>query len=93
MTFKEMCARVLAQICGGFLGYRLNQTVWNLGLTPSHWYQSYNTSYGICLTFLNVSTTQGFLIGKYKTKNCRRLMFLLTFIFLSKNTVEPWLFP
>merc|ERR1719414_1065598 len=29
MTFKEMCARVLAQICGGFLGYRLNQTVWN----------------------------------------------------------------
>ena len=66
LHFKEMCMRIFCQICGGLWAYKLNQTAWNLYLTPTHWYQSYNTSYGVCLTFLNVSTTYGFLIGNIK---------------------------
>ena len=59
-----MCIRIICQVFGGLWAYKLNQSAWNFYLTPMHWYQSYNTSYGNCLTFLNVSTSYGFLIGK-----------------------------
>ena len=63
MHFQEMSIRILAQFFGGLWGYSMNQTVWNLYLTPNHWYQSYNTSFGNCWTFLTVDTTTGFFIG------------------------------
>ena len=63
MHFQEMSIRILAQFFGGLWGYSINQTVWNLYLTPNHWYQSYNTSFGNCWTFLTVDTTTGFFIG------------------------------
>jgi len=62
LTLKEMCIRIICQVFGGLWAYKLNQSAWNFYLTPMHWYQSYNTSYGNCLTFLNVSTSYGFLI-------------------------------
>ena len=64
MPFFELSIRILAQILGGLMAYRLNQSAWNFFLTPTHWYQTYNTSYGNCWTFLNVPTTFGFIIGQ-----------------------------
>ena len=68
MTLKEVSVRLTAQFLGGLWAYKLNQSAWNFYLTPSHWYQSYNTSYGICWTFLNVPTFYGFLIGSKTSK-------------------------
>ena len=68
MPFFELSIRILAQILGGLMAYRLNQFAWNFFLTPTHWYQTYNTSYGNCWTFLNVPTTFGFIIGQHTCK-------------------------
>ena len=68
MPFFELSIRILAQILGGLMAYRLNQSAWNFFLTPTHWYQTYNTSYGNCWTFLNVPTTFGFIIGQHICK-------------------------
>ena len=82
LTLKEMCIRVICQVFGGLWAYKLNQAAWNFYLTPMHWYQSYNTSYGICLTFLNVSTSYGFLIGKIIKENavCQLLQYGFAFL-------------
>ena len=63
MQLREMLIRIMVQFFGGLWGYSMNQAAWNLYLTPNHWYQSYNTSFGICWTFLKVDTLAGFLIG------------------------------
>ena len=68
LHLKEALIRIGAQFLGGLFGYAINQTLWNLYLTPNHWYQSYNTSYGICWGFLHVDTISGFSIGtKHKS--------------------------
>ena len=63
LPFYELLLRILAQVFGGLVAYRLNQSAWNFFLTPTHWYHSFNTSYGNCWTFLNVPTVYGFFIG------------------------------
>jgi len=73
MPFFELTIRILAQILGGLMAYRLNQSAWNFFLTPIHWYQTYNTSYGNCWTFLNVPTTFGFIIEFVGTFLCSLL--------------------
>ena len=71
MPLLELLIRVIAQIFGGLAAYRLNQSAWNFFLTPTHWYQSFNTSYGNCWTFLNVPTVYGFCIGQKSYIICK----------------------